>query len=100
MYTQRTSSHLEWDLVESTGKIEVMRYSCCPEGYPQITYKLTLRRRTGYLNYVFVAPAAVMALLVPVMFLLPPESGEKITLGRNYLQCHEMWSSTTVIIRS
>ncbi len=75
----------EWEVVSSTGELLVKMYPCCKEGYPEITYKLTLRRRSGYLNYVFVAPAAVMALLVPVMFMLPPESGEKITLGETFV---------------
>ena len=71
--------HLEWEFVNFIGTVDTKRHST--NSYPTVTYKLTLRRRNGYLNYVFVVPASVMALLVPVLFLLQPGSGEKITLG-------------------
>lgn len=74
--------HLEWELIDYSGELTVTKYDCCPEGYPDITYKLKLRRRPNFLNHVFVAPAVVLAFLIPVIFLLPPESGEKITMGK------------------
>ena len=68
-------THLEWELINFTGQVQKISF------LSEVSYTLKLRRRTGYLTYMFVVPASVMALLVPVPFLLPPESGEKLTLG-------------------
>lgn len=73
--------HSEWTLLEAKGRLIVAYYPCCAEPYPSITYTLRLRRQSTYLNGVFLAPAVMLAPLVPVMFLVPSESGEKITLG-------------------
>ena len=44
--------------------------------------------RAGHLNHLFIAPAVTLTFLVPVLFVLPPESSEKITMGeKGDLQC-------------
>lgn len=71
----------EFRLVNSSQKINVDDMFVNEE-FMDIAYKLTLERRTSYATHLFVAPTVVICLIIPVMFLLPPESAQKITLGR------------------
>ena len=47
----------------------------------KVTYKLTLRRRWLYTILNLVAPVALTSLLNPLSFLLPVDSGERISLS-------------------
>ena len=36
----------EWELLEADLQRNVVYYSCCPEPFPDVTIKLTIRRKT------------------------------------------------------
>ena len=76
--------HLEWDVTDSSGVLNEVKYPCCSDIYMDITYTITLKRRTVYYNHLFVAPSVILALLTPCVFWLPPEGSEKITLGTSF----------------
>ena len=61
----------------------VQYYSCCMEPYPYVQFHLRLRRHGLYYNFYLIVPIAAVAGLTLLAFLLPPDSGEKIGLGRN-----------------
>ncbi len=51
--------------------------------FSEVRVSFTLVRRPTYFNHMFVAPAVTLAFLLPVIFLIPAQSGEKITLGES-----------------
>ena len=71
-----------WELMEYPAKKNDKYYPCCPEPYPDMTYTLRLKRRGTYYQYVFVCPAVMLALLTPVLFLLPSDDTGKFPLGK------------------
>uniref|UniRef100_A0A3B5BM28 Neuronal acetylcholine receptor subunit alpha-7-like n=1 Tax=Stegastes partitus TaxID=144197 RepID=A0A3B5BM28_9TELE len=70
----------EWDLLGTIGRHEVF-YDCCAEPYPDITFVVTLRRRTLFYALNLLIPCVLLSSMTLVVFLLPANSGEKISLG-------------------
>ncbi|MFH4976710.1 hypothetical protein AB6A40_003419 [Gnathostoma spinigerum] len=71
----------EFDLVSANQMRRVVKYTCCPEPYPDVTFFFHIRRKTLYYLYNVVFPCLMMSVLTLLVFLLPPDSGEKIALG-------------------
>lgn len=71
----------EWDLLDTSYQVNVVRYPCCPEPFPDITFYVRIRRRILYYLYSVVFPCVMLSILTLLVFCLPPESGEKIALG-------------------
>ncbi|KAI1283113.1 Neuronal acetylcholine receptor subunit alpha-7 [Halotydeus destructor] len=71
----------EWQLLEVPGVRNSLSYTCCPEPYIDITYTIHLRRRTLYYGFNLIIPCMVISSMTLLGFTLPPESGEKISLG-------------------
>lgn len=67
----------EWDLYSATG-IKSSDRSRGGESYSSLTFTLTLRRKPEFhiINTIF--PMILMAFLIPMVYKLPPESGEKM----------------------
>ena len=58
-----------------------MKYECCPEEYMDLTYTIHIRRRTLYYAFNIVIPCMLISSLTLLLFILPPDAGEKISLG-------------------
>ncbi|CAF3490687.1 unnamed protein product [Adineta steineri] len=71
----------EWDLLDTSYQVNIVRYPCCPEPFPDITFFVRIRRRILYYLYSVVFPCVMLSVLTLLVFCLPPESGEKIALG-------------------
>lgn len=56
-------------------------YECCKEPYPDVTFTVTMRRRTLYYGLNLLIPCVLISGLALLVFLLPADSGEKISLG-------------------
>ena len=56
-------------------------YPCCPEPYVDITFTIEIRRRTLYYFFNLIVPCVLIASMAVLGFTLPPESGEKLSLG-------------------
>ena len=56
-------------------------YDCCPEPYLDITFEINIRRRTLYYFYNLIVPCLLISSMAVLDFTLPPDSGEKLSLG-------------------
>ncbi|PSN48328.1 hypothetical protein C0J52_03410 [Blattella germanica] len=72
---------MEWEFVGVEDSRNVKTYACCIEPYIDVTYKLTLRRRSPAYSAIVITPATVIVLMTLVSFWLPPSAGEKILLN-------------------
>uniref|UniRef100_A0A668TJZ5 Uncharacterized protein n=1 Tax=Oreochromis aureus TaxID=47969 RepID=A0A668TJZ5_OREAU len=71
----------EWDLLEVPGGRNEVFYECCVEPYPDVTFVVTLRRRTLFYALNLLIPCVLLSSMTLLVFLLPANSGEKISLG-------------------
>ncbi|XP_070538692.1 neuronal acetylcholine receptor subunit alpha-7-like isoform X2 [Ptychodera flava] len=72
----------EWD----TEGITVVRnpgiYSCCPgREYPDVTFTITIRRKPLFYIFNLIIPCFLISGMSMLGFILPCESGEKVSLG-------------------
>ena len=58
-------------------------YECCPEPYLDITFTIKIRRRTLYYFFNLIVPCLLIASMAVLGFTLPPDSGEKLSLGES-----------------
>ncbi|KAL1428337.1 hypothetical protein MTO96_002722 [Rhipicephalus appendiculatus] len=71
----------EWDLIGVPGVRNVREYACCPEPYIDITYTIHIRRRTLYYGFNLIIPCVLISSMTLLGFTLPPDTGERLTLG-------------------
>ncbi|XP_065339487.1 neuronal acetylcholine receptor subunit alpha-10-like isoform X1 [Cloeon dipterum] len=71
----------EFDLVSFEAERHVVIYSCCPEPYPDITYTIRIRRRPLFYVFNLILPCMLINSIALLVFYVPSESGEKVTLG-------------------
>ncbi|XP_020803411.1 neuronal acetylcholine receptor subunit alpha-7 isoform X3 [Drosophila serrata] len=71
----------EWDLLGVPGKRNEIYYNCCPEPYIDITFAILIRRKTLYYFFNLIVPCVLIASMALLGFTLPPDSGEKLSLG-------------------
>ncbi|XP_010781549.1 CHRNA7-FAM7A fusion protein-like [Notothenia coriiceps] len=74
----------EWDLVGVPGRKNERFYDCCEEPYPDVTFTVVMRRRTLYYGLNLLIPCVLISTLALLVFLLPADSGEKISLALPY----------------
>jgi nicotinic acetylcholine receptor len=55
-------------------------YSCCEEPYPDIIFNITLRRKTLFYTVNLIIPCVGISFLSILVFYLPSDSGEKVSL--------------------
>ena len=82
----------EWDLLTVPAKKNQKYYTCCAEPYPDITFNITMRRKTLFHTVNLIIPCVAISFLTVLVFYLPSDSGEKITL------CISILLSLTVFI--
>ena len=71
----------EWDLISMPAIRNVEYYSCCAEPYVDVTYSIVIRRKPMFFTYNLVFPCVLLMGIGILVFCLPPESGEKVSLG-------------------
>lgn len=74
-------SNGEFDLTSFKAIKNVEVYSCCPEPYPDITFVIQLRRRPMFYVFNLILPCMLINGIALLVFYVPSESGEKVTLG-------------------
>jgi nicotinic acetylcholine receptor, invertebrate len=54
-------------------------YTCCDEPYLDITFNITMRRKTLFYTVNLIIPCMGISFLTVLTFYLPSDSGEKVT---------------------
>lgn len=72
---------VEWDIMAVPARRKEKFYSCCEEPYPDITFNITLRRKTLFYTVNLIIPCVAISFLSVLVFYLPSDSGEKVSLS-------------------
>ena len=70
-----------WDMYAVRTRKHVVTYLCCPEPYPELHYLLVFKRHPAFYIYYMVLPCLFLSVLSLLVFYLPPDCGEKLTLS-------------------
>uniref|UniRef100_A0A8C4YXN3 Cholinergic receptor, nicotinic, alpha 3 n=1 Tax=Gadus morhua TaxID=8049 RepID=A0A8C4YXN3_GADMO len=70
----------EWTIIDAPGYKHDIKYNCCEEIYPDITYSLYIRRLPLFYTVNMIIPCLLISFLTVLVFYLPSDCGEKITL--------------------
>ncbi|XP_063410515.1 acetylcholine receptor subunit alpha-1-A-like [Mytilus trossulus] len=73
-------AHLDWNLLEYSTHVERVSY-----GYSMLKVKLTFKREPLYFTVMIILPTLLFSLLNPLVFVLPVESGERVSLSMTIL---------------
>ena len=71
----------EWDLLAVPAKKYEKYYPCCSEPYPDIKFNITIRRKTLFYTVNLILPCVAICSVTLLVFYIPANSGEKITMG-------------------
>lgn len=71
---------VEWDIMKVPAVRNEKFYSCCEEPYPDIIFNITLRRKTLFYTVNLIIPCVGISFLSILVFYLPSDSGEKVSL--------------------
>lgn len=82
----------EWDIMAVPAKRNVIKSTNTDEFYPDLTFDITLRRKTLFYTCNLIIPCVLLSFLTVLTFYLPSESGEKISL------CISILLSLTVFV--
>lgn len=69
-----------WDVISVPARRNEVLYACCPQPYPDVTFRITIRRKTLFYTVNLIIPSVAISFLTVFVFYLPSESCEKITL--------------------
>src|SRR6218665_3349988 len=76
----------EWDVYRTKAEWKENTLPCCNlTRYPYVEFTLFLRRRQAFYVMNIILPCTMLSVLVMVTFCLPPDAGEKISLGISVL---------------
>lgn len=70
----------EWEVNNIPVERHVLYYNCCPEPYPDVTFYIVMKRRPAFYLLTMIFPCILTSCVAALGFLLPTESGEKVSL--------------------
>lgn len=70
----------EWEIVDASGYKHDIKYNCCEEIYTDITYSFYIRRLPMFYTINLILPCLFLSFLTVLVFYLPSDCGEKVTL--------------------
>ncbi|XP_067878592.1 neuronal acetylcholine receptor subunit alpha-7-like isoform X3 [Heterodontus francisci] len=76
-----SSGHCSFVAPGVPGQRNEIYYECCKAPYPDVTYYITIRRRTLYYALNLLLPCVLLSCMALLVFVLPAESREKVSLG-------------------
>ncbi|KAK4288611.1 hypothetical protein Pmani_038368 [Petrolisthes manimaculis] len=71
---------VEWDILDVPAKRNQEYFPNLQEPYPDITFNLTMRRKTLFYTVNLIIPCVGISFLTVLVFYLPSDSGEKVAL--------------------
>ncbi len=72
----------EWMILSTRAQHNIRYYPCCAdEPYPDLTFYLTIKRRTAFYIYVLILPSVLLSCLTLVLFWIPPQRPDRTSLG-------------------
>jgi len=77
--------NVEWDIIDVPAYYNENYYECCQEPYPDITFKIVIRRKMLFYLVNLILPVALMTFMTVSVFYLPADSNEKVTLSISIL---------------
>ena len=69
-----------WDMVATNRKQIITHYKCCPFPFYEVQYRLIFKRHSDFYIKFMIVPVILLCALSLMVFYLPPDSGEKVTL--------------------
>ena len=75
---------VEWDILAVPAIRNVKFYTCCDEPYLDITFNITMRRKTLFYTVNLIIPCMGISFLTVLVFYLPSDSGEKVFFTSNH----------------
>merc|ERR1739846_90045 len=76
---------VEWDILAVPAIRNVKFYTCCDEPYLDIIFNITMRRKTLFYTVNLIIPCMGISFLTVLVFYLPSDSGEKVSLSISIL---------------
>ncbi|XP_028411230.1 neuronal acetylcholine receptor subunit alpha-3-like [Dendronephthya gigantea] len=70
----------EWKLVSLNARRDAVKYTCCKYRFVTITYTVHIQRRVLFYMNNIIVPCIILNILTLLAFLLPHDSGERISL--------------------
>uniref|UniRef100_H3C3J2 Cholinergic receptor nicotinic alpha 6 subunit n=1 Tax=Tetraodon nigroviridis TaxID=99883 RepID=H3C3J2_TETNG len=70
----------EWEIIDAPGYKHDIKYNCCEEIYTDITYSFYIRRLPLFYTINLIIPCLLISFLTVLVFYLPSDCGEKVTL--------------------
>ena len=67
-----------WKTFQVPAQRNVKFYTCCDEPYLDITFNITMRRKTLFYTVNLIIPCMGISFLTILVFYLPSDSGEKV----------------------
>uniref|UniRef100_A0A183CBU1 Nicotinic acetylcholine receptor alpha subunit n=1 Tax=Globodera pallida TaxID=36090 RepID=A0A183CBU1_GLOPA len=71
---------VEWDILRVPAKRHQKTYPCCTSPFIDLTYEIHLRRKTLFYTVNLMIPCVGISFLTALVFYLPSDGGEKISL--------------------
>ncbi|KAL3089440.1 hypothetical protein niasHT_020864 [Heterodera trifolii] len=76
----RRHRFVEWDILRVPAKRHQKTYPCCTSPFIDLTYEIHLRRKTLFYTVNLMIPCVGISFLTALVFYLPSDGGEKISL--------------------
>ncbi|RWS29290.1 acetylcholine receptor subunit alpha-like protein [Leptotrombidium deliense] len=76
---------VEWDIIDVPAKRNEKFYACCNSPYIDITFNISMRRKTLFYTVNLIIPCMGISFLTVLVFYLPSDSGEKVSLSVSVL---------------
>ncbi|XP_032242803.1 neuronal acetylcholine receptor subunit beta-3 isoform X2 [Nematostella vectensis] len=81
LHSSQYMKSAEWDLIAASKKRNVEYYACCTYPFSDVTVTWVFRRKPLFYVFNLIVPCLIITGMVLLGFMLPPESGERITLS-------------------
>ncbi|VDK35268.1 unnamed protein product [Taenia asiatica] len=79
------TTDVQWDLIGVSARRNIEFYPCCIEPYLDITFYIILRRKPLFFGVNVICPCISISILTILVFYLPADSREKISLSISIL---------------